>query len=166
MKIGRFLAGIGVLLWDPVEEKYLLLKRSVEKDFAAGAWECVTGRVDQGEGFEDAARREVWEELGVEVQLLFMIGTTHFYRGQERPENELIGLVYCGTLMDSNEINLSEEHSEYRWLSTVEVRALLSASHASERWLLRVVERAEATRKLLPAGLLDLHRQYGFELDS
>jgi len=88
------MAGIGVLLVEPDGDRYLLLKRSEDKDFAAGAWECVTGRVEQGEGFEDAAHREVREELGINVHLHAILGTTHFHRGVERPDNELIGIIY------------------------------------------------------------------------
>ena len=81
MDIGRFYGGVGALIWSPRGDVYLLLKRSSKKDYAAGVWECVTGRVDQGEGFEDAIHREVLEELGVKAQIEYFIGTTHFYRG-------------------------------------------------------------------------------------
>ncbi|HEX6387601.1 MAG TPA: NUDIX domain-containing protein, partial [Anaerolineae bacterium] len=59
MSIGRFYGGVAALLYFPPTRQYLLLKRSPAKDYGAGTWECVTGRVDQGEGFEDALRREV-----------------------------------------------------------------------------------------------------------
>lgn len=165
MGIGRFLGGIGVLLWDPSEDRYLLLKRSEEKDFAAGMWECVTGRVDQGEGFEDAARREVREELGVDVQLLQMLGTTHFYRGENLPENELIGIVYLGSIKTGAHIKISAEHSEYRWVSARKARALLDSEGGSESWLARVIERAEYVRAHLPSALIELTQATGFELD-
>jgi len=51
---GRFLAGIAALIWSPLEGKYLLLRRADDRDYAAGVWECITGRLEQGEGFEDA----------------------------------------------------------------------------------------------------------------
>ena len=40
---------VGALVWRRSDGKYLLLQRSAQKDFAAGQWECVTGRVEQGE---------------------------------------------------------------------------------------------------------------------
>ena len=64
MAIGRFYGGIAALVWSPETDRYLLLRRSAEKDYAAGVWECVTGRVDQGEGFEDALLREVTRRAG------------------------------------------------------------------------------------------------------
>ena len=84
MSMGHFLAGIAALIRSPETGQYLLMRRSEHKDYAPGVWECVTGRVDQGEGFEAALRREVREELGVEVQVEHILGTTHFYRGSPR----------------------------------------------------------------------------------
>ncbi len=165
MGIGRFLGGIGVLVWDPVNNKYLLLKRSVQKDFAAGLWECVTGRVDQGEGFEEAAHREVFEELEVDVKLLQILGTTHFYRGEQRPENELIGVVYLGSINSPVDIKISHEHSEYRWVLAREVTELLSSSEGSEGLLARAIERAETLRESLPGDLSEPTKRSGFELD-
>jgi 8-oxo-dGTP diphosphatase len=164
--IGRFTAGIGALIVDESDDRYLVLKRSMEKDFAAGAWECVTGRVDQGEGFEDALHREVREELGIEVAPLFIIGTTHFHRGVERPENELLGVVYCCSGSRRQALRLSQEHTEYRWIGPHEVEQLADGNNPSEEWLIRIVKRAEIMRKNHPAVLTALYRREGFELDT
>jgi 8-oxo-dGTP pyrophosphatase MutT (NUDIX family) len=165
MSAGRFYAYIAALLWFPPNNTYLLLKRSEDKDFASGVWECVTGRVGQGESFEDALRREVHEELGIEVQIEFIIGTTHFYRGDERPENELIGVAYCCFIDNPEAINISAEHSEYRWVTPEEAYDLLSASDPGTRWAKRVIKRAEALRTLLPSALRSFHHEHGCELD-
>jgi 8-oxo-dGTP diphosphatase len=162
--VGRFLAGIAALVWDGAAERYLLLKRSPRKDFGAGNWECVTGRVDQGESFEDALRREVWEEVGLVVQPLFMIGTTHFYQGEQRPENELVGVIYCCQLAEATAVQLSQEHSEYRWLTLEEALTLLSSTNSAEWWLGKVIERADFLRQTLPAEIIAYHRENGFEL--
>ena len=164
MSIGRFYAGIAALIWTPRTEQYLLLRRSAQKDYARGAWECVTGRVDQGEGFEDALRREVREELGVEVQIEHILGTTHFYRGLPAPENELVGVVYLCSLADPASILIGPEHSEYRWLSASEAIELLSATDQSTRWALRVIQRAELIRPMLPINLVRFQSKAGFEL--
>lgn len=166
MTIGQFSAGIGALIYVENTDTFLILKRSTEKDFAAGAWECVTGRVDQGEGFEDALHREVYEELGIKVKPLFVIGTTHFYRGVARPENELLGIVYCCSTSESETLQLSNEHTEYRWVSADEARDVAGGDHPAEHWLMRVIERAEIMRRHYPQLLITLHQRQGFELDS
>jgi 8-oxo-dGTP pyrophosphatase MutT (NUDIX family) len=164
MTIGRFRGGVAGLIWSPIKEAYLLLRRAAEKDFAPDAWECVTGRVNQGEGFEDALRREIQEELGVEVDIDFIVGTTHFYRGAEAIENELIGVVYHCSLADTDAISLSDEHSDSRWASPAEAAALLDGANESESWLARVLEHAVRMRILLPPALLTLNHRTGFEL--
>ena len=162
MPIGRFCAGIGALLWSSSEDGYLLLRRSEEKDFGSGVWECVTGRVDQGEGFEDAVYREIREELGVGAQIDFIIGTTHFYRGDEAPENELLGVIYFCSIDDPASISLSTEHSECRWVTADEAYSFLSATDPSTQWIRKVIERAEAIKASLPE-LIGFHREHGFE---
>ncbi len=163
MSIGSFYAGIAALIWSPAIEQYLLLRRSERKDYGRGIWECITGRVDQGEGFEDALRREVREELGVDVQVEHILGTTHFYRGAPTPDNELVGVVYLCSLQDPTSIHISAEHADCRWLSAGEALALLSASDPSTQWARRVIERAEIIRPLLPKRLVSFQRQAGFE---
>jgi 8-oxo-dGTP diphosphatase len=160
MPIGRFLCGIAALIWDPATDKYLLLRRADSKDFGARAWECPTGRVDQGESFTDAVHREVREEVGAEVQIEFIIGTTHFYRGAEIPENELNGVIFGCSLTGASQVSFGEEHSEMSWLTAEQAYALLPKSH----WLQDVINRAENMRRLLPAELRAEFREKGLEI--
>jgi 8-oxo-dGTP pyrophosphatase MutT (NUDIX family) len=160
VSIGRFYAGVAALLRHPLNNTYLVLKRSEEKDFAAGAWECVTGRVDQGEGFSEAVHREAYEELGTKVRIDFIIGTTHFFRGDPKPENELLGVLFCCSIDNPEAIELSPEHSEYRWITAEEAETLFPG----ESWIKQVIRRAEAIRMRSPGELLDFYRIKGFEL--
>ena len=164
MSISHFLAGIAAAIWSPESEHYLLLHRSKNKDFGAGIWECLTGRVDQGEGFEQALHREIREELGVSAQAVALLGTTHFYRGATSAENELLGVVYLCTHPETETITLSREHSEYSWLTSQESLILLSASDPGTRWAHLVIERAEIIRPLLSRGILTFQQTHGFEL--
>jgi 8-oxo-dGTP diphosphatase len=158
--IGRFYAGIGAVLWHPPTDRYLILKRVESKDFAGGAWECVTGRVDQGEGFPEAVHREVHEELGIRARIEFILGTMHFYRGDALPENELVGVVFCCSIDDPQAIRISHEHSECRWVTVKEVEDLLPGGS----WVAEIIKRAATIRRLLPPELLDLYGEEGFGL--
>jgi len=84
---GRFLGMVGGLIRCSQIDRFLVLKRSREKDFGGETWECGTGRVDQGENYSQALLREIKEELGVDVQVTYILGTTHFFRGEMIPEN-------------------------------------------------------------------------------
>jgi len=160
MSIGRFFAGVGALLRCSSDGRYLVLQRSDEKDFGGGAWECVTGRVDQGEGFTDAVRREIREELGVEAQIDFIVGTTHLHRGEPKPENEMVGVQFCCSVSDPAAPRIIAEHSAQRWITAEQADELFPAGH----WLAKVIRRAEAIRALAPPELLEYHRATRFEL--
>jgi 8-oxo-dGTP pyrophosphatase MutT (NUDIX family) len=164
MTVGRFLAGIAAVIRARSDARYLLLKRAVSKDFGPGAWECPAGRVDQGEGFEQAAHREVREELGIEMHIDGILGTTHFYRGKPIPENELVGVVFLCSIPEPVEIKLSDEHSEYRWLSGDEALQMLSPDDPGQEWIRRVIERAEQIRKVWPDGMAQYYQEAGFDL--
>jgi 8-oxo-dGTP pyrophosphatase MutT (NUDIX family) len=164
LSIGRFYAGIAAVIWSPKNEQYLLLRRSDQKDYARGAWECVTGRVDQGEGFEDALHREVWEELGVKAKIEHILGTTHFYRGDPLPKNELVGVIYLCSLSEPDSILIGEEHSEYRWLTAQEALELLTHDDPTTQWARRVIQRAEIIRPMLPTNLVNYQSESGFEM--
>ncbi len=52
--------------------KLVLVKRAIEP--ALGRWSFPSGYVDRGEAVEDAARREVKEETGLDVELTDFVG--------------------------------------------------------------------------------------------
>ncbi len=158
--VGRFLGGVGALIWDPATNRYLLMQRAANRDFKAGDWECITGRVAQGESFEQAVYREVREETGATVRIEFLVATTHFYRGEPRPENELLGVIYSCTIQDPEQAQFEAEHSAQRWATADEALAFLPPGH----WLRPVILRTERLRKLAPDELRQEFLRGGFEL--
>jgi 8-oxo-dGTP diphosphatase len=154
MSIGRFMCGIAALIYHPPTQTYLILRRAGHRDYGADTLECVTGRVDQGESFEQAVHREVREETGVQVQIEFLIGTTHFYRGDAVPENELLGLRYACTIADRAAVTMGDEHSETRWLTADDIYALTPEAN----WLHQTVRAAETIRAHLTPELADFYR--------
>jgi len=161
---GHFLVGIAALIRD-AHDQYLLLRRSEERDVGGGVWECVTGRVDQGESIEAALHREVAEETGLAVHLEAIVGLSHFYRGEARPENELQGVVFDCLVEDPAALVPSAEHSAHRWLNASEALAFLTADDAGTRWFRRSIERAEALRRIRPDGWASIHAD-GVTLDA
>ena len=60
---------VHVFVFNALGELYLQ-KRSVLKDCAAGLWgSSASGHIDAGESYQDAAKREMLEELGLDTQL-------------------------------------------------------------------------------------------------
>ena len=159
MAEGRFQAMVGILIWRRVDGKYLVLQRSSTRDWAAGEWECASGRLEQGESFAQAVRREVLEELGIEVRIECLLGTTHFYRGDTLPENEMIGVAFGCSVEDTTGLELSDEHSTGEWMTAEGAQSLFPHPH----FLGRLIARAERFRALMPGELRQLHWDGDFE---
>jgi len=153
MAVGRFLAMAGVLVSRRLDGKYILLQRAYTRDWAPGEWECASGRLEEGEDFIQAARREAFEELGIEVRIECLLGTTHFYRGDTLPENEMIGVLFGCSVDDITGFELSDEHSAYKWVTAEEAQSLFPHPH----FMGRLIARAETFQLLMPRELRQLH---------
>lgn len=62
----------GVVIFD-AKSRILLQKRSLNKDLNPGLWTIsAAGHVMKGESYEEAARREMNEEIGISLPITFM----------------------------------------------------------------------------------------------
>jgi len=96
---------VHVLVFNEAGQLYLQ-KRSVLKDVQPGKWDTsVGGHVDRGEAYENAAYREMREELGIEgVSLKYLYKYLH----QNSYESEFVSTYHCRwegpVLIDNEEI--------------------------------------------------------------
>ena len=95
------------------DKKILLLKTNCKR-YETNYWSIINGGVDDGETFEKAANREVFEETGLQLEKLYFSGYSCTY---EYPKDNLrTKKVFIG-LVKSNSIKLSDEHEDYKWVS-------------------------------------------------
>ena len=127
---GRFLVAVGAIIEHAASGRILLLKRSENVAFLPGIWEDIGGRLKQFEEPEQALRREVREESGLEIEIIRPINIFHLFHGETNADNKMIIITYwCRS--HSDHVVLSQEHSDYRWLAPRE--ALRLAEHEGVR---------------------------------
>ena len=113
MKVELVVKGIII---DKIQKKILLLKRSRGEDIGIGTWENAGGKVEPGESLEEALRREIREEAGLSVTVGELAYASYV--------SDMIILVYYCT-PESNEVILSPEHSDFRWVGRLECQKLV-----------------------------------------
>jgi 8-oxo-dGTP pyrophosphatase MutT (NUDIX family) len=102
----------------PKEGKYLLGKRAEWKRSAPGYWCPVTGKVEAGETEPEAVIREVFEEVGLEVEVVAKMVSMDSNDG-------LVKLHWWMTRIVSGEAYLkNDEHSELGWFTPDEMSQL------------------------------------------
>lgn len=108
--------------------KVLLLKRSSTDDVDAGVWETVGGKLDFGEGLEEALVREVKEEAGLLVSVERLLFASSFFTN---PHRQIVLLTYLCRAAD-DQVQLSEEHSDYKWATKSEVPLYLPVPNMAD----------------------------------
>ena len=104
--------GVKILLKNK-DGKYLVLLRSAEKYPNVGAkWEIPGGRLDLGEDPILGLMREVREETGLYVDVLFPMSVRHFVRD----DGQIITMLVFLCKPKGGEIKLSEEHECFDWI--------------------------------------------------
>ncbi len=99
----------------------LLLERAAGGAMA-GQWFLPGGMIEPGELPEQGARRELWEETGLEITGDLELVGAYPMRIYGR---DTLQLTYRGTA-GPGEPRLSAEHDDVRWVDPVEMRAALT----------------------------------------
>jgi 8-oxo-dGTP diphosphatase len=129
-KESRFMVSVGAMIECVPTGKILLLKRTPRADYSPGIWEDITGRMKQFEVPEEALKREVKEEAGLEIEIVRPLRVFHLFRGEKSAETELVGIIFlCRS--QSDRVRISGEHTEYKWTTPSE--ALEMVDHPSIR---------------------------------
>ncbi len=107
---------------------FLALKRSEDSFTRPGDWDLPGGSVLFGELHEAAIRREITEESGVEVGDLSLVDL--YTRLEEKDGLEIYSIyVSYKTTSRQTVVTLSEEHTEFQWVSLEEFEDLCEAEY-------------------------------------
>lgn len=85
-----------------------------------GIWQTPGGTLEFAEGYEECLRRELLEEVGIEVEVLGLLPKLF---SDIRTNTHLVVISYlCRMKNPHSEIVINEEASAYKWLSIEEVK--------------------------------------------
>lgn len=96
------------------EPSVLVLRRAVEPGY--GAWDLPAGYLDPGESFEMGARRETFEEAGIEIELLDLAGVYH-----SPPANAVTAVFRARALDSEAPVRIDHESTEHAWVPRAQV---------------------------------------------
>lgn len=111
----RFYVAVKGLIF--CDDKFLIIQRSDKTRGEFHYWEFPGGRMEFGEKPEEALKREVKEETGLEIKPICPLNMWTFFREENV---QLVGVNFLCTT-DSKKIQLSDEHLDYRWVEEAEV---------------------------------------------
>jgi 8-oxo-dGTP diphosphatase len=118
------LIGVGALIHDR-EGRVLLIKRKFEPN--RGKWSLPGGLLETGERLMEAAKREVSEELGVEIEVekLFQVSEEIIKDTEAKTRFHFVLVDYLATLQPAGaRITLNEESESFAWFGPEEVGGL------------------------------------------
>ena len=91
-------------------------------------WTLPKGKLDPGEGFEEAALREVEEETGLRCELVRELASTTYTDHKGRDKR----VRYWEMTPVGGEFEPNDEVDELRWLEPAEARAALTYARDAE----------------------------------
>ncbi len=150
----KFYVSIGAAIYDSSTKKFLVVKDSDEEGEYArkfGPWELPGGRIHKDEKAVDALLREIEEETGLtDCEVVGVVDASL----SPQPYKEAQGfLVTYLMLYRGGEVRVSEEHSEYCWMSLDE----MEKDEEFKEWFIERIKKA-TTRIQREEYLNDLKR--------
>lgn len=113
------------------ENKILITKRNLKKD-QGGLWEFPGGKIEAGETEQEALKREIKEELDIEIEVEKRIGNkVHKYT-----EKEIDLIAYKAKKVNGNLQLL--EHEDYHWIDKKEMEQFRFAE--ADKFIVKYLE--------------------------
>ena len=112
--MSKTIVGVGALI--EKSDKVLIVQRSRSDRYNKCAWELPGGKIEFGESIIDALRREVKEEVNLEIDVLFPLTVS----SRLRYNKHVIVIIFLCSYK-SGWVKLSNEHSSFKWVNPEEI---------------------------------------------
>jgi dATP pyrophosphohydrolase len=117
-KIGADYIQLHIVLKDENNYKFLVLQRNDKTKIYPNIWQVVTGTIEKGETAIQTALRELNEETGLTPTKMWTLPMlAQFY--EKYSDTVQFSPTFC-VLVESNQVQKSNEHISFEWLSNSE----------------------------------------------
>ena len=108
-------------------DKYLVLLRSLRKEFSPLLWDFPGGKLEPGETLEQGVIRELKEETNLDIKPVKIISQCEYGDDAKKYHFNFYSVeVLFG------ELKLSHEHIDFKWASKEEILALPHVPHIDQ----------------------------------
>lgn len=126
MEIKSYLVEVHLIRIINSEPQFLLLKRA-ENESYPGIWQMVTGSIDENETAIQTALREINEETSLTPVKLWVVPNVNSFYSAEK-DNICLVPVFVALINDDSKFQISNEHSNFKWVNNLEAKKLLAWS--------------------------------------
>ncbi len=116
--------------------KYLILLKSAKEEVSPLEWDIPGGRMKTGETEKEALLREIKEETGIDISFSKILLIKNWQ--MDKNGVKIDGKDFLCILDKPQEVELSEEHTDARWLTKKEI----DASREIPSWIQETVGKA------------------------
>jgi len=121
MENKKHIVAVNALIKNKNKNKFLIVKRQKNEIAYPGKWAFPGGKVEKGQNVLEALKREVLEEVGLEIEdsRRFLNDFTFL-----RPDgHNVIGFVF-EVIAKSDNVKLADEFDDFKWVSPEEFKDL------------------------------------------
>ncbi len=108
----------GILLKDG---KVLIIQRSNDDDSFPGLWEVPSGKKEELEPVDAAVKREVKEEIGIDVEIVKPLTVFNFKTEKDTEIRDATQINFLVKPVETAEVKLSDEHQGSAWIEEEEI---------------------------------------------
>ena len=130
-KTATLMPGCAAVIFDANREKILLTRRADN-----GRWCLPGGRMEPGETAAEACQREAWEETGLRVKVVRLIGVytdpNLVIRYKDSNTFQVIAMCFEARIV-SGELGLSNETTQAGWFTPSEIAKMDLVDHHPQR---------------------------------
>lgn len=130
-----FSTACSMIVLNPTKDKILLIKQ-----YGKDRYVLVAGYINKGEDAESTVKREVKEEMGLEVDELEFNQSQYF-----PPSNTLMINFSC--VAKSEDFTMNEEVDEAKWMSIEEVYDMIAKNSLAQSFLKHYLDNHKKDRK-------------------